>query len=606
MPTAAAHPADLGWGIIMSTATEATPVGGVARAGGTAEADKPAYFGARPDGDAERRAVGVSTKADITAESGADRKNGEKQDKDPYIYGSDETILLDLRELRALEAAERAARDQAAASELDDYRGSHRRAAEAAELARQQEADTLLYADGGTAIPLARVREVCHDLRQPVAAIMMLASAAEMRPDVPDSVKAALQEITDQAEDISSAVRQFLDDAKRGVDGLGDPRPVNVAALARESIDRWRATYQGLLDFAAADDPLHVTIDPVLFRRALGNILSNATRAADVGGHVAVTVRKIRTERGARAVIEVDDSGPGFGNIPSGHGLGLAVVRRTAEAAGGSVEFAEGALGGALVRIVLPITAQQPLSLEDELAATFQGEVPLSALADIAGGEEIADGHVLATRFSAFPEPEQIAAAPLSAYATPVWAARGALQGADERKALAARAVSAPTVALSRAEPAAATAALGDGDVGEVRSAPTQALSRSELLAAVKRSAPTEAISRSELAVMNEALKAAAQDAAEAVTVSAAKPFDAFDAFAAPTQAISRHEPAAAATESGTPAHPAPAPASAAAQHANALRLPTRANLTMPTRIPVPAGVPQVATQLSLLPGGAF
>ena len=312
--------------------------------------------------------------------------------RDPYIRGTDETVLLDLRELRAQEAADKAARDAAARSgsgagagagapgipgaELERYHGSHRR-------------EAVLYADGGTAIPLDRVREVCHDLRQPVAAILMLASAAEMRPDVPERVRDVLQEIMSQTEEISATVRQFLDDAKQGVDGLGEPVPCNVAGLAAESVERWRATFDGDLALAAAEDPLHVTVDPVLFKRALGNVLSNGTRAAGDSGRVQVTVRRFETAQGERAVIEVDDSGPGFGNIPAGHGLGLAVVRRTIEAAGGSVEFAEGPLGGALVRLVLPVTPIRPLSADDELTKTFHGEISLSQLAaELAAGRD--------------------------------------------------------------------------------------------------------------------------------------------------------------------------------------------------------------------------
>jgi hypothetical protein len=410
----------------------------------------------------------------------------------------------------------------------------------------------------------------------------MLASAAEMRPDVPETVRLALQEITDQAEDISVAVRQFLDDAKQGVDGLGDPRPMNVAALAQEGVERWRATFQGAIDYAAADDPLHVTIDPVLFRRALGNILSNATRAADVGGHVAVTVRKFQTERGARAVIEVDDSGPGFGNIPSGHGLGLAVVRRTVEAAGGSVEFDEGTLGGALVRMVLPVTVKQA-SLADELAASFQGEIPLSALADIAmdldEGEEIADGHVLATRFAALPEQLQLPAAPARApfdsYATPVWA------------------VSAPAE-ITLAAPAAKfdvfRASVNSATAGTVQID----------LAALTGCAPAAKPS-----VFGAPVNAAFSGTSEIDLAALPAPHAADrlpDVAAQTSTAASTDAGTAESAEqnSATPSAPAPA------QHATRLQLPSRTSLTMPPRIPVPTGVPQVATQLSLLPGGAF
>ncbi|MEY9933691.1 signal transduction histidine kinase [Catenulispora sp. GP43] len=341
--------------------------------------------------------------ADTGGPYGAGPSGGGPASKDPYIRGTDETVLLDLRELRAQAAADKAAREAAAGrgaggepgpaanavnamtaettetaetvgAELERYHGSHRR-------------DAVLYADGGTAIPLDRVREVCHDLRQPVAAILMLASAAELRPDVPERVRDVLQEIMTQTEEISATVRQFLDDAKQGVDGLGAPVPCNVAGLAAESVERWRATFDGDLALAAAEDPLHVTVDPVLFKRALGNVLSNGTRAAGDAGRVQVTVRRFETAQGERAVIEVDDSGPGFGNIPSGHGLGLAVVRRTIEAAGGSVELAEGPLGGALVRLVLPVTPIRPLSADDELTKTFHGEISLTQLAaELAAG----------------------------------------------------------------------------------------------------------------------------------------------------------------------------------------------------------------------------
>src|SRR4029077_10213289 len=104
LPTAAAGPDDLGWGIMTSTATEAPPgVGGVAGAGGTDKderPDRPALFGAPSEPDVAGRAP-------------ANKSAHDKQDRDPYITGPDETVLLDLRELRSREAAERAARDQA-------------------------------------------------------------------------------------------------------------------------------------------------------------------------------------------------------------------------------------------------------------------------------------------------------------------------------------------------------------------------------------------------------------------------------------------------------------------------------------------------------------
>jgi two-component system OmpR family sensor kinase len=73
-----------------------------------------------------------------------------------------------------------------------------------------------------------------------------------------------------------------------------------------------------------------------------------------------------------RAVVEVEDEGPGLGDAESalvferffrsdpsrsrdtgGAGLGLAIVASIIEAHGGAVEVGKGAAGGALFRIVL-------------------------------------------------------------------------------------------------------------------------------------------------------------------------------------------------------------------------------------------------------------
>ncbi|GAA1998797.1 ATP-binding protein [Catenulispora subtropica] len=529
---------------------------------------------------------------------------------DPYLRGTDETVLLDLRELRAQQAADAAAAGRgtsgalavpgsahAPGTDLEAYQGSHRR-------------EAMLYAHGGTAIPLERVREVCHDLRQPVAAILMLASAAEMRPDVPERVREVLQEIMTQTEDISATVRQFLDDAKQGVDGLGDPVPCNVAGLAAESVERWRATFSGRISLAAADEPLHVTVDPVLFKRALGNVLSNGTRAAGGSGRVQVTVRRFETGQGERAVIEVDDSGPGFGNIPAGHGLGLAVVRRTVEAAGGSVEVAEGPLGGALIRMVLPVTPVRTLSADDELAKTIHGEVSLAALAEelAAGGLRPAvvvdfdefDHFDHFDEFDAFDDdfddfddfdddPDGVDDDPAAvtgghAVATRISAIPGAtaISGPPEQAQLTSGAVAGPFGSAEQATPSGSTA---HGALFSAGSTPQLASGAPQPAAVEPAPEPAPGL---------------------------------FDVFRAPDRtrgevpapnAAASAQPLEAPAEAGAPHTPHSFHITATGQDDTAVAailLPSQAGLTDPPRIPASALRPVASVQLSLLPGGAF
>lgn len=92
--------------------------------------------------------------------------------------------------------------------------------------------------------------------------------------------------------------------------------------------------------------------DPVALGRAVRNLVENAVRAA---GHGTVEVR-VATD-GREVVVEVHDSGPGFGMIRPQEQLGLITVRRFAAVHDGRLDVETSPLGGALVRLVLPCTA---------------------------------------------------------------------------------------------------------------------------------------------------------------------------------------------------------------------------------------------------------
>ena len=93
-----------------------------------------------------------------------------------------------------------------------------------------------------------------------------------------------------------------------------------------------------------------VLVDPVGLERAARNLVDNAVRAVAGGGRIEVTVSSC----GTRGVLEVADSGPGFGALAPRQGHGLVVVRHFVERFGGDLEYGTSALGGALVRLSLP------------------------------------------------------------------------------------------------------------------------------------------------------------------------------------------------------------------------------------------------------------
>ncbi len=78
-------------------------------------------------------------------------------------------------------------------------------------------------------------------------------------------------------------------------------------------------------------------------------MLDNAVRAAGPAGTVSVEIE----QRDGAVMLAVEDNGPGFGDIPSGAGLGLSAVARNVIKYGGKMEYAGGARGGARVSLWL-------------------------------------------------------------------------------------------------------------------------------------------------------------------------------------------------------------------------------------------------------------
>jgi signal transduction histidine kinase len=194
----------------------------------------------------------------------------------------------------------------------------------------------------------AQFKEICHDLRQPIATILMLASAASSESGLPPSVLHRLGQIAEQAEWMSCLLRRSLEDD-------GDAFEVPEVADLREVVSRVaemaRAGFTGSMSIhQVSSSPLLVHADPVLLHRAIGNLLSNAFRAAGPQGSVAL---RLRRRRGA-ATVEIEDDGPGFGRVVSGQGIGLGITQRLAAACGGYVDIEDGAQGGTLARLWIP------------------------------------------------------------------------------------------------------------------------------------------------------------------------------------------------------------------------------------------------------------
>ena len=182
------------------------------------------------------------------------------------------------------------------------------------------------------------VRALCHDLRQPLAAIRLLAGSKG------GDVQHRMDGILDQA--------QWLSDMVEGViGGAADDQPVrvDVADLASRCVARAQATAQCRIGFTGAD-PAWAVSAPVALSRAVSCVLDNAVRADGPGGQVGVEV----SGADGQITIRVVDDGPGLGQVPTNNSLGLTITRALVSAYGGAFELKPGVGGGMVAQIVLP------------------------------------------------------------------------------------------------------------------------------------------------------------------------------------------------------------------------------------------------------------
>ncbi|HET6625983.1 MAG TPA: HAMP domain-containing sensor histidine kinase [Nocardioidaceae bacterium] len=201
-----------------------------------------------------------------------------------------------------------------------------------------------------------REQRLRHDLRQSLGAVMLLAGIIERNPLLVPEALERLRQIQSEADWMA----KLLDS------GTATRPAISVVDVGEVVSETWAAV--------AACAPCVVrlvrepralaVVDPVSLRRSARNLIENAVRA--VGDHGCVEVRVL--QRGNKVVVEVADSGPGFGEIPAQQGLGLVTVRRFVTRSGGRLSVDRSELGGALVGIHLPAAAEEPDSRDGEPA----------------------------------------------------------------------------------------------------------------------------------------------------------------------------------------------------------------------------------------------
>src|SRR6185369_16402676 len=221
-------------------------------------------------------------------------------------------------------------------------------------------------------------RRLAHEIKNPLTPIQLAAErlrkrlAGKLPEEEADILDRATHTIVQQVESLKGMVNAFSEYARAPE---LKPSRVDLNELVAEVVELYRAQESSARLEVQIDSRLPaLRADRGRLRQVLNNLIANGLEAVDgvADGHVMVATRFSSGPEGDSAVIMVTDNGHGFRqemlarvfepyvtSKPRGTGLGLAIVKKIAEEHGGSIEADNRPEGGAYVRVVLPLAAQE-------------------------------------------------------------------------------------------------------------------------------------------------------------------------------------------------------------------------------------------------------
>ncbi|WP_437580964.1 ATP-binding protein [Sorangium sp. So ce887] len=222
---------------------------------------------------------------------------------------------------------------------------------------------------------------LAHELRNPMAPICVAVELIRLRscggpPDRHIEVIArqtkTLMRLVDDLLDVSRITRRKIELRKERID---------IGAAVSRALESTRAQIEARrhqIRLALPASAIHVIADAVRVEQILVNLLTNACKYTDIGGHIGVTVER----RGDQVELRVRDDGIGiakeilpqvftlfhqaersFDRAPGGLGIGLTIVRDLVALHGGSIEATSPGLGqGSEFVVRLPVAADDTTS----------------------------------------------------------------------------------------------------------------------------------------------------------------------------------------------------------------------------------------------------
>jgi signal transduction histidine kinase len=187
---------------------------------------------------------------------------------------------------------------------------------------------------------------LAHELRRRMAAVRVVGEAVALLRDQGRDITPMLDLLLGEVGDLDALATDVLGD-RRDRSAAAAPDVAEAAHAAARTV----ATARGASVRVQAGGPARVEASPTMLRQAIENLIDNA---AAYGGPDGVEV-DVRPDPAAGQVeVVVADRGAAA-DAPGGHGIGLFVVRRFLDEAGGRSWATHREGGGTLVGLRMPL-----------------------------------------------------------------------------------------------------------------------------------------------------------------------------------------------------------------------------------------------------------
>ncbi len=218
---------------------------------------------------------------------------------------------------------------------------------------------------------------LAHELRNPLAPVRSAVEILKRVASGDQRLERTSEVIGRQVTHMARLIDDLLDVSRIGRGKLALQKEVcDLTDITHDTAEDYRASLEtaGLkLDMQLAPEPIWVQGDPVRLAQMLGNVLTNAQRFNNPGGHIQLSLRVDASE--GVALMEVSDDGIGIDHelmsrlfdpfeqatqdlarSRGGLGLGLALTKGLAELHGGRIEAHSDGLGhGAVFKLFIPL-----------------------------------------------------------------------------------------------------------------------------------------------------------------------------------------------------------------------------------------------------------